>query len=160
VAVIGRPGGGGHEGVEVTMRDDISEVRLQVQTGSRVFPGQLRQVARVRAFVAEFLPAEPVVGEVQQVVSELAANAARHTRSGDPDGRFVVELCRWRHLLWVLVTDQGGTDGPPSRLDHDQLAEHGRGLMLAAQLSACSWWYGDAAGRTFVAMFVVDEVQT
>jgi serine/threonine-protein kinase RsbW len=146
--------------VEVTVRDDISGVRLQVEIRSQLLPGQLQQVARVRVFVSEFLRGAPGSGEVQQVVSELAANAARHTRSGDPGGWFVVELCRWRHLLWVSVTDQGGANGPPSRFDQDQLVEHGRGLLLVAQLSTWSGWYGDAAGRTFVALFLIEEDQS
>jgi DNA-binding SARP family transcriptional activator len=97
------------------------------------------------------LRGSPVADEVRQVVSELAANAVVHTRSGDRGGWFVVELGRWRRLLWVSVTDQGGSGTPSAPGEGQEMAEHGRGLVLVARLSLWWDWWGDDTGRTFAA---------
>ena len=100
---------------------------------ARSFPGEPRQVARARAFVAAALAGCPAREALLTCVSELAANAVVHTASG-AGGAFTVEVIRPADgVALVAVTDEGG-----------------RGLEL---VEACSsrWGYRNAdadGGRT------------
>src|SRR5580704_1835945 len=106
---------------------------------ARSFPGEPRQVARARAFVAAALAGCPAREALLTCVSELAANAVVHTASG-AGGTFTVEVIRPTDgVALVAVTDEGGQSQPaiPAR----ELVE------------ACSsrWGYraaGAAGGRT------------
>ncbi len=130
----------------------------------RVFPGEARQVPRVRAFVARALAGCPAREALLTCVSELAANAITHTASG-AGGAFTVEVC-WPApgMARVAVTDAGAPRGlvlaaacrQPAQADGQAtsapanapaLAEGGRGLLLVA---ACSsrWGYRDADAGT------------
>ncbi len=139
----------------------------------RVFPGQEAELRRVRCWLAELLPSGPVCEDVVTVAIELAANAVRHTASGD-DGFFAVELT-WPPrpaTVRVAVADGGartaphlipGTDplgpgplglespaiGPltADALGSDQLSEHGRGLRLVRALAERTGACGDHRGR-------------
>jgi anti-sigma regulatory factor (Ser/Thr protein kinase) len=116
---------------------------------ARSFPGEPRQVARARAFVAAALAGCPAREALLTCVSELAANAVVHTASG-AGGAFTVEVIRPADgVALVAVTDEGG-HGLPAIPDRDRFAECGRGLEL---VEACSsrWGYRDtgaAGGRT------------
>ncbi|WP_067469411.1 hypothetical protein [Actinomadura macra] len=57
----------------------------------------------------------PIASDVGFVVTELATNAARHTRSGQHGGRFTVELVLGG-LAYIGVTDLGGGGYPMVRL--------------------------------------------
>jgi anti-sigma regulatory factor (Ser/Thr protein kinase) len=113
------------------------------------FPGEPRQVARARAFVAAALAGCPAREALLMCVSELAANAVVHTASG-AGGEFTVEVIRPADgVALVAVTDEGGEDRPVVR-DSEGFAEGGRGLAI---VEACSsrWGYRDTGaggGRT------------
>jgi anti-sigma regulatory factor (Ser/Thr protein kinase) len=116
---------------------------------ARSFPGEPRQVARARAFVAAALAGCPAREALLTCVSELAANAVVHTASG-AGGTFTVEVIRPADgVALVAVTDEGG-QGQPAIRARERFAEGGRGLEL---VEACSsrWGYRDAGaagGRT------------
>ncbi|MFI1537407.1 ATP-binding protein [Streptomyces anandii] len=97
------------------------------------------QLARLLA--AEQLRTWPVSAGVteraEQIVAELAANAALHGRVGNRDFRLALTLDPRAGLLRIAVTDARGecrpsppTEGPTS-LD----AESGRGLLLVDALA-------------------------
>jgi Histidine kinase-like ATPase domain len=80
-------------------------------------------------------------------VSELCANAIRHTASGQ-GGVFTVRVdCPRDGTARVTVTDDGGPSVPAAG-SLDLTAEGGRGLALVAAC-ASRWGYADAyPGRT------------
>jgi two-component sensor histidine kinase len=104
----------------------------------RVFPGRADQVPLARQF-AMFLFAETsIASEVGFVVTELATNAVRHTRSGQQGGRFTVELVLGG-LAYVGVSDLGGGGYPTVRYDPlngPVERENGRGLRAVSQIAA------------------------
>ncbi|MEV3925502.1 ATP-binding protein [Actinomadura coerulea] len=104
----------------------------------RVFPGRADQIPLARQF-AMFLFAETsIASDVGFVVTELATNAIRHTRSGQHGGRFTVELVLGG-LAYVGVSDLGGGGYPTVRydpLDCRGESESGRGLWAVSQLAA------------------------
>lgn len=107
----------------------------------QAFAGRPQTVALARRFVRQVLDEQVRGGVVaagtcddaQLCVSELAANAVRHTRSGGPDGsyRVIVETGPGGRVH-VEVCDQGGTDAVPQVLLGG--AESGRGLWTCAAL--------------------------
>jgi serine/threonine-protein kinase RsbW len=98
---------------------------LDMRNFGRIYPGQPEQVKSVRADLRGFLNGCPIADETILVASELAANAAIHSCSRQPGGRFVVRAeVRHGHYTWVAVEDQGGIwaghhprDGRPHGLD-------------------------------------------
>ncbi|MEI5097780.1 ATP-binding protein [Streptomyces sp. PmtG] len=80
---------------------------------------------------------------VAQIVAELAANAATHTRQASPDFRLRLLLLEGEVLIEVTDTDTGG--GPPREVRLPPPGEEsGRGLALVAAMAA-RW--GVVAGR-------------
>lgn len=114
---------------------------------ARTFRGSPASVSEARKFVSEQLAGCPARETLMICVSELCANAIRHTASGR-GGTFIVEVARPRDgVARVAVTDDGGSSAPAVRTAHP-LAEGGRGLALVA---ACTtrWGYAEAyPGRT------------
>lgn len=104
----------------------------------RVFPGRADQIPLARRF-ATFLFAETsIASDVGFVVTELASNAVRHTRSGQHGGRFTVEL-QLGDLAYVGVSDLGGGGYPTVRYDplNGPIEnEGGRGLRAVSQIAA------------------------
>jgi len=111
------------------------------------FPGLPTSVAAARRFVAASLRACPevtvsdeVIDRAELITSELATNAIRHTRSGDPGQTFTVHV----------QTDRRGIRGEirsgrprllysvPHVVEAKPTAESGRGLFLVEQL-ATTW---------------------
>ncbi|GAA4147184.1 ATP-binding protein [Actinomadura keratinilytica] len=122
----------------------------------RVFPGGLEQVARARRFVACLLDGCPYLDDVLLAADELAANALRHTRSGQDGGSFTVEVLRCDGQVAVSVADQGGP-GVPVPADASEWAETGRGLRTLALLADTWGWHGNAEGRTVTAVFTEEK---
>ncbi|WP_225878373.1 ATP-binding protein [Spongiactinospora rosea] len=108
----------------------------------RTFPGTLDQVAAARRTVREIWAANPSLNgdfldDLLLMVSELAANAVRHTRSGEPGG--LVGLVITAHPTWVRieVIDQGSRKVPHVIGPEDDmpLRRGGRGLALVEAAS-------------------------
>ncbi|GAB1821086.1 ATP-binding protein [Herbidospora sp. RD11066] len=113
----------------------------------QTFPGTAQQVARVRRFVALHLGDRREVDTAQLIVSELSANAVRHTNSGEPGGRFSVTLRIEGDELWMGVLDEGGR-AEPEVCKADERAEGGRGLDLVDHLAETWGVHGDERSRT------------
>lgn len=115
----------------------------------RTFRGEPAQVPLAREFVFRYLnerhcPAE-TVQDILVCVSELAANAVLHSRSGLPGGHFSVEVVCAGQSVHVAVEDSGG---PWAERAHDGMdEEYGRGLQVVSALSAEMGIAGDASGR-------------
>ena len=109
------------------------------------YPGETSQASRVRADLAEIASGCPVADDLILLASELAANAATHTRSGEPGGRFTVRARLYPDdYAWVEVIDQGGPWTLPAGSD-----EQGRGLEIVAAIAGDGNWGidGDTACR-------------
>jgi serine/threonine-protein kinase RsbW len=109
----------------------------------RVYAGRAEQVAAVRADVRRLLGDGPLTDDALICVSELAANAVRHTASGEPGGRFTVRA-DLRPGCWVRieVKDQGGPwAGPAEDL------QRGHGLDIVRRLAADWGAEGSCRGR-------------
>lgn len=130
----------------------------------RSFPGRTGQVRAARAFAACLLADFPPLDDVLLVLDELAVNALRHTRSGLPGGRFIVEVRRDCTGVTVSVTDQGGPTDPRVRRvtdasDPSSLAESGRGLLTVEALATAWSWTGTRASRTVHAAFAAPDAR-
>jgi serine/threonine-protein kinase RsbW len=102
-------------------------VQDQEEVGSRTFAGKPHEVSQARAFAAEILGGCPVSADVILCVSEFSANAVLHSRSGDPGGRFTVQVEMIPgDYVWVEVEDGGGPWG--GRAD-DDLPGHGLDIV-------------------------------
>jgi serine/threonine-protein kinase RsbW len=114
---------------------------------ARTFRGSPASVPEARRFVGELLAGCPARETLMTCVSELCANAIRHTASGR-GGVFIVEVVRPRDgVARVAVTDDGGSAAPLVR-PQDPMAESGRGLAMVAA-STSRWGYAEAyPGRT------------
>ncbi|MEY9211185.1 ATP-binding protein [Thermobifida halotolerans] len=109
------------------------------------FPGVSGSVADARRFVTAAIrlcpritAPEEVLDRAELIISELATNAIRHTRSGDPGESFAVrvqvdhrgvraEVRTRAPRLWHCV--------PRVVTPGDPFAEHGRGLLLVDRLA-------------------------
>ncbi|MEY9212267.1 ATP-binding protein [Thermobifida halotolerans] len=112
------------------------------------FPGTPDSVAAARRFVVGAVRLCPrstapdeVVERAELITSELATNAIRHTRSGDPGGFFKVRV----HVDTRGVRTEVRTlhprlwqSAPRVLKPEDPFREHGRGLLLVDQL-ATEW---------------------
>ena len=117
---------------------------------SRDFPGEPAQVGRARAWVADLLPACAPLDDLLLFASELATNATAHTRSGEPDGRFTIEVTWTPQTARVVVGDQGSDEVPSSIAspdDQDAHLENGRGLLLIEMMAAAWGMTGDGDAR-------------
>ncbi|PSK97400.1 anti-sigma regulatory factor (Ser/Thr protein kinase) [Murinocardiopsis flavida] len=88
----------------------------------RIYPGETAQAARVRAELRTDLTGLPGITDdlIETVVlcaSEAFANAAEHTRSGDPGGRVVRALSATATALRLSVIDDGAREHRP-RVPH------------------------------------------
>ncbi|MBB6173183.1 anti-sigma regulatory factor (Ser/Thr protein kinase) [Nocardiopsis mwathae] len=108
------------------------------------FPGEEGQVREARAFVEAALglcfPAgTELLDSALIAAGELAANAVRHTRSGEPGGRFGIEIYRRPGAVTIEVRDQGPRRNGPESEPHVRRqpldVEHGRGLALVEALT-------------------------
>ena len=112
---------------------------------SRTFPGRTEQVHEARAFLASLLADSPVVEDAVLCLSELAANAVQHSKSGGPGGTFTVTVALARSgALLVTVDDRGG----PWLRRPDADLDGGRGLLIVGELAAATGVLGSETGRT------------
>lgn len=111
----------------------------------QTFPGHELQLRRLRRWLESLLPACSARDDLLLVAVEFGANAIAHTASGN-GGWFLVEIAWYGTAMRVAVAD-GGSEGEP-RLVDKPMAEHGRGLRLARELSTRMGMAGDARGRT------------
>ncbi len=110
----------------------------EIVTWRKVFPGTARRVADARALARLFLDDTARAGDAAWVAGELAANAVRHTRSGDDGGTYVLELHRAGDVARIVVYDRGGGGRPTFTRSSAALAsfkEHGYGLYGVGQLA-------------------------
>jgi serine/threonine-protein kinase RsbW len=117
---------------------------------SRSFPGEPRQVSQARSWVARLLPACAPLDDLLIFTSELATNAAAHTRSGQPGGQFTVEVTWTPRTARVIVGDQGSDEVPATAAaggEQDAYLENGRGLLLIDMMSAGWGTAGDTDAR-------------
>lgn len=99
-------------------------------TWARVFPALPAQAGHARRFLAGILGDQPGAGDALLCLSELAANAIRHSRSARPGGQFTVRVSRLPGRLRVEVTDEGGPWSPRPAGDGC-----GRGLVIVRALA-------------------------
>lgn len=105
---------------------------------SRMFDGNPEAIGQARGFARTVLDGHALADDAELVISELGTNAVTHTGTGQPGGRFVVELEVHPAHLWVAVVDMGAkteptlTGGDPS----SPAQVNGRGLFLVEALSA------------------------
>ena len=127
-------------------------------TAERCFPGTTDSVPQARSWLGAWLDSLGVTNglatDAALVLSELATNAATHTRSAGPHGHYTVRVVLDLDTLQVEVADAGSPNEPRTPTPEsllDPLAEHGRGLALI-DLYAARWWTeGDTTGRTVTA---------
>lgn len=119
-----------------------------VIAGSLTLPGQTRNVAEARAFVAKTLGSEhPCRDTAVLLCSELVTNAVVHSASGLPGGTVTIVVLRLTGAVRVEVIDHGSTASTPV-VKGEVLAPDGHGLFLVDQL-ADSWGYVlDQVGTT------------
>jgi anti-sigma regulatory factor (Ser/Thr protein kinase) len=112
---------------------------------SAVLPGVPESARRARAVVTRTLGHDhPAAPAAASCVSELAANAISHTRSGQPGGTFTVSVHDGGDTVRIAVTDAGSTARPRVRRPRPA-STRGRGLALVAALSA-AWGYQRTGG--------------
>ncbi|MDA2812044.1 ATP-binding protein [Nocardiopsis sp. RSe5-2] len=123
------------------------------------FPGEEPYVREARAFVRSTLALCPalkddLVDAAMLLVSEVAANAVRHTRSGEPGGRFGVEVVHRPGAVTVSVHDEGprpDTPGDrPAVRGFSPDSESGRGLAMVEAISS-EWHTSPMPGGRVVA---------
>ena len=107
---------------------------------SDVMPGTTACASASRRLVAEALAVAgrcPAADDAALIVSELAANAVRHTRSGKGGEVRVTVAAAPAEWVLILVGDDGQDEGlVPGIPAQRPSAESGRGLLLVAALSA------------------------
>ncbi|MEU6715360.1 ATP-binding protein [Nonomuraea sp. NPDC046802] len=117
------------------------------------FPGRPQIVRDVRIYAAHWLVMalpeaaddENLLENLRLLVTELAANAIKHTMSGRwKHGSFRVRLWLGADRIRIEVVDQGWWSGP--RLCDDPFETSGRGLQILAAV-ATKWgvrrrWFG------------------
>lgn len=121
----------------------------------RVFPGEERQLAALRRWLASLLPACSARDDVLAVATELGGNAIQHTASGQDGGWFAVEVTWQQSAVQVAVADCGGPAEP--RMIDDPAEERGRGLLLVQGLSLRTGYTGDQRGRLAWAHIAWDD---
>lgn len=106
------------------------------RTSTVTYPGAVDQARNVRAHLRPLLVGCPVADDVLLCASELAANAALHSRSARPGGTITIraEVRPLEHVL-IEVHDDGGPW--PEHLRYPQPdAERPHGLDVIAALVA------------------------
>jgi serine/threonine-protein kinase RsbW len=101
-------------------------------------PGTVESVGEARKIVHEALgDAHPAVADLELIVSELASNAVKHTKSGLPGGRFYLTVAAVDGFIRVTVRDQGSDGSGPRVIPTalEECAEGGRGMQIVDALA-------------------------
>ncbi|MDB1087355.1 ATP-binding protein [Streptomyces sp. ACA25] len=106
----------------------MHEYTSRVRVWELLCPGLLEEVSRARRFTRDVLTEDPRRDDAALIVTELAANAVRHTDSAHLGFRLAIS--RTRELLTIAVTDAGGTDRVPMPREVADEDTGGRGLAL------------------------------
>lgn len=116
---------------------DLAERLDEPATWRKVFPGTADRVTDARRLAGLFLDDTPHADDAAWIIGELAANAVRHTASGAPGGRYVLELSRTPRTARLAVYDLGGGGRPTFAhpVPRLALAEGGYGLRTIAHLA-------------------------
>jgi len=118
---------------------------------SASWPGVVESVPQARDWARRVLAGHPASDNVELLITELAANAVAHTRSGEPGGVIAAAIRVLGAWVVVVVTDQGPPEVPLMPGDPEvlgELAEHGRGLVLVDCLADDWGTAPDRAGRS------------
>lgn len=122
---------------------------LALRTTSVTYPGSAEHISAVRADLRPLLRDCPMADDVVLCASELATNAATHSRSRLPGGAFTVhtEIIPAHHVK-IEVEDDGGLWNP---VVTDRSVHHGLDIVRAL---AIDWGIdGDDITRTIWARF-------
>ncbi len=122
---------------------------LALRTSTVTYRGNTEHVSAVRSDLRPLLRDCPIADEVILCASELAANAALHSRSCLPGGTFTVRarISPGDHT-WIEVEDSGGPWTPGKR---DAAGHHGLDIVRAL---ATDWGIdSDHTTRTIWARF-------
>jgi serine/threonine-protein kinase RsbW len=117
-----------HSGTGEGMRETSTDPLIG---WSCAFPATPTQIRSAREFLAGLLDGHPAADDAILCLSELATNAALHSRSREPGGSFQVRVERDGGHVRVEVTDQGG----PWQRQASGDDQHGRGLLVVARLA-------------------------
>lgn len=110
------------------------------------FDGVPERLSDVRRCVLKIFGDVPGMDDVVLVVSELAANAIRHSVSGGPDGCFTLHMVEFTDAWHLRIEDMGGPNSPKTGNPDDD-EEAGRGLPVVAALARAWGVVGDRSGR-------------
>jgi serine/threonine-protein kinase RsbW len=95
--------------------NDLTAVPLRDVRWEKAYSGLPATVTQVRGDVRAILGPCPevVADDLELVVSELVANAIKHSRSGEPGGTYTVRISHQVTekvpYIWVEVVDQGSS---------------------------------------------------
>ena len=105
----------------------------------RSFPGNVEQLSRLRSALEPLLVGCPMADDVILLMSEIGANAVRHTGSGSEGGIFTARLLDVPGEYVLGVVEDGGSDWDGNLKDS---AREASGLYLVLALSVDCGVYG------------------
>ncbi|MBO2451645.1 ATP-binding protein [Actinomadura barringtoniae] len=113
----------------------------------RAYIGEREQIAAARDFARALFAGTAREDDVASIVTELVSNALLHTRSGQPNGWFGLEL-EYADLSYIGVTDLGGGGTPTVQPapPPQSLEENGRGLRIVQNLATSMGVHGHPDG--------------
>ena len=119
-----------------------------LRTTEVIYPGGTKHIRTVRADLREVLEDCPRADDVILCASELAANAAQHSRSRLPGGTFTMRAMVSPELHARIEVEDNG--GPWNQGMIDPARHHGLDIVRAV---ADEWGIDDDTSRTIWARF-------
>ncbi|MFE3509853.1 ATP-binding protein [Streptomyces sp. NPDC059155] len=135
------------------MHEYMSEIRVWGLT----CPGFREEVSRARRWTRDVLNGHPSTDDVAVIVTELSANAIRHTASGEKNGAFHITLALAEHAVFVSVADAGSSSTVPRVTCADDMAVSGRGLDMVTTLADRVAIHSTGHGHTVTAELRTQE---